>query len=104
MNNTSIFQALQCQCNTKYFNQMQPLDSMKYVINTASYLFCIILLPQFVLLYQYNLKLSFVTLALMLDQTNFPGIARVLLIFHSSVAIPIPRPHYCIAILNSKTC
>ena len=37
-------------------------------------------------------------------QTNLSGIAWVLLIFQSSIAIPIPGLQYCIAIQNSKTC
>ena len=36
--------------------------------------------------------------------TIFSGIDGVLLIFHSSIAIPIPELQYCIAIQNSKTC
>ena len=38
------------------------------------------------------------------DQTSFSDIARVLLVFQSSIAIPIPGLQYCIAIQNSKTC
>ena len=37
-------------------------------------------------------------------RTQFSGIAQVLLIFHCSIAIPIPGLWYCIAIQNSKTC
>ena len=35
---------------------------------------------------------------------NLSRIASVLLIFHISIAIPIPELQYCVAIQNSKTC
>ena len=37
-------------------------------------------------------------------QTNVSGIGQLLLIFHNSIAIPIPGLRYCIPIQNSKTC
>ena len=80
------------------------------------HVFCFILLLEYVLLLNYKLKLSWFQFPLPLYLKSrmgsacallrqfFSGIAWILLIFQSSIAIPIPGLQYCIAIQNSKTC
>ena len=134
MNNTSIFQAIQYRVssnaiqyhtNTKYFtpcNSFNLLFSFKHhiglfltfyaiefplIIYSVPFwyfsLYCYLIKiwnsPYFNFLWQHIWNAHIRIACALLRQ-----ICLVLLIFHSSIAIPIPGLQCCIAIQNSKTC
>jgi hypothetical protein len=112
INNTSLFQAIQYQCNTNAILDILTTRCSRVWIEFPGVIYSVYFSMFYTPTLIWNSSYSFFLSLLSKMPTwtvhafwsdKFSVIAWVLLIFLSSIAIPIPGLQYCIAIQNSMT-